>query len=52
VLGIFDRLNERGRTIILITHEQAIAAHARRVVSVSDGSIIADERGERAEAVR
>ncbi len=52
VLGIFDRLNEQGRTIILITHEQAIAAHARRVVRISDGTIIADERGERAEAVR
>ena len=52
VLGIFDRLNEQGRTIILITHEQAIAAHARRVVRISDGTIIADERGERTEAVR
>ncbi|HET6868801.1 MAG TPA: ABC transporter ATP-binding protein [Solirubrobacteraceae bacterium] len=52
VLGLFDRLNEQGRTIILITHEQAIAAHARRVVRISDGTIIADERGERAEAVR
>ncbi len=46
VLGIFDRLNEQGRTIILITHEQAIAAHARRVVRISDGMIVADERGE------
>jgi putative ABC transport system ATP-binding protein len=52
VLSIFDRLNDQGRTIILITHEQAIAAHARRVVRISDGTIIADERGERAEAVR
>jgi len=51
VLGIFDRLNEQGRTIILITHEQAIAAHARRVVRISDGTIIADERGEHAGAV-
>ena len=51
VLGIFDRLNDQGRTIILITHEQAIAAHARRVVRISDGTIIADERGERAEAL-
>ena len=48
VLGIFDRLNEQGRTIILITHEQAIADHARRVVRISDGTIISDERGEHA----
>jgi putative ABC transport system ATP-binding protein len=52
VLSIFDRLNQQGRTIILITHEQAIAAHARRVVRISDGMIVADERGERAEAAR
>jgi putative ABC transport system ATP-binding protein len=51
VLGIFDHLNEQGRTIILITHEQAIADHARRVVRISDGTIISDERGERAGAV-
>ncbi|HTX12236.1 MAG TPA: ABC transporter ATP-binding protein [Solirubrobacteraceae bacterium] len=48
VLGIFDRLNDQGRTIILITHEQAIADHARRVVRISDGTIISDERGEHA----
>jgi ABC-type lipoprotein export system ATPase subunit len=53
VLGILDRLNEHGRTIILITHEQAIAAHARRVVRISDGTIIGDERGSStAEALR
>jgi putative ABC transport system ATP-binding protein len=46
VMGIFGRLNQQGRTIILITHEQDIAAHARRVVRISDGTIIADERGE------
>jgi len=51
VLGIFDRLNEQGRTIILITHEQAIADHARRIVRISDGTIVSDERGERAEAL-
>jgi putative ABC transport system ATP-binding protein len=53
VLGIFDRLNGQGRTIILITHEQAIAAHARRVVRISDGTIVADERGSAtAEAIK
>jgi putative ABC transport system ATP-binding protein len=51
VLGIFGRLNEQGRTIILITHEQTVAANARRVVRISDGTIVADERGEHAEAL-
>jgi putative ABC transport system ATP-binding protein len=51
VLGIFSHLNEQGRTIILITHEQSVAAHAHRVVRISDGAIIADERGEHAGAI-
>jgi putative ABC transport system ATP-binding protein len=51
ILSIFDRLNDQGRTIILITHEQAIAEHARRVVRISDGTIVSDERGEHAGAV-
>ena len=52
VMGIFGRLNEQGRTIILITHEHDVAAHARRVVRISDGTIISDELGEPAEAPR
>jgi putative ABC transport system ATP-binding protein len=51
VLDIFGRLNEQGRTIILITHEQSVAAHAHRVVRISDGTIISDELGEHAGAV-
>jgi putative ABC transport system ATP-binding protein len=44
VMGIFGRLSDQGRTIILITHEQDVAAHARRLIRISDGRIIADER--------
>jgi putative ABC transport system ATP-binding protein len=43
VLGIFDQLSRQGRTIILITHEEEVAHHARRVIRVRDGQIIADE---------
>jgi putative ABC transport system ATP-binding protein len=43
VLGTFQRLNEgEGRTIILITHEQDIAEHARRIVTLRDGDIVSD----------
>jgi putative ABC transport system ATP-binding protein len=44
VMSIFERLSAQGRTIILITHEQHVAAHARRMIRISDGQIVADER--------
>jgi putative ABC transport system ATP-binding protein len=43
VLGLLQKLNEeRGITIILVTHEQDIAACAKRVVTVRDGRIVSD----------
>jgi putative ABC transport system ATP-binding protein len=44
VLAIFARLNTEGRTIVLITHENEVAQHAKRVVRVKDGLIIDDTR--------
>ncbi len=44
LMDVFDRLNEAGRTILLITHEADVAAHAKRVVAVQDGRIISDRR--------
>jgi len=42
VLGIFERLCIEGRTIILITHEDEVAAHADRVIHLRDGLILED----------
>lgn len=43
VLSTFERLNrEHGRTIILITHEEEVAEHARRIIRVRDGLIVSD----------
>ncbi len=42
VMGIFQTLNSHGRTIILVTHEPDIAAHAKRVIHVRDGLIVRD----------
>jgi putative ABC transport system ATP-binding protein len=44
VLRIFARLNEEGRTVVLITHEPDVAAQAKRVIRLSDGEIVEDER--------
>ncbi len=44
VIGIFQELNDAGKTVVLITHESDIAAHAKRVVFVRDGIIWRDER--------
>ena len=51
ILAIFSRLNDEGRTVILITHEDHVAARARRVVRFSDGRVLSDEQaGAREEA--
>ena len=44
LMDVFDRLNVAGRTIVLITHEADVAAHAKRVIGVQDGRIVADRR--------
>ncbi len=43
IMRIFDRLNRGGVTILLVTHEQEVAAHARRAVMLKDGIIVKDE---------
>jgi putative ABC transport system ATP-binding protein len=40
ILAILERLSDEGRTIILITHEHEVAAHADRVIELSDGQIV------------
>jgi putative ABC transport system ATP-binding protein len=44
VLGIFARLNEEGRTVVLITHEPDVAEQSKRVIRLSDGRIVEDQR--------
>jgi putative ABC transport system ATP-binding protein len=45
VLGTFQKLNqEQNRTIIIITHEHAVAEHAQRIIHIKDGLIIEDSK--------
>ena len=43
ILALFDELNEEGRTIILVTHEDDVAERAKRVVRLKDGMLHTDE---------
>ena len=46
VLEILKELNAEGHTVIIVTHDPSVAAHARRIIEISDGDIVADRRTE------
>jgi len=43
IMGVVDELHARGQTVIVVTHEDHVAAHARRVIRLRDGMIERDE---------
>jgi putative ABC transport system ATP-binding protein len=44
IMAILDGLSDEGRTVILVTHDPNIAAHARRIIHIEDGRIAREER--------
>ena len=46
IMKVFEELANHGQTVIMVTHEQDIAAHARRVVVLRDGLVSSDDRRE------
>lgn len=45
IMEIFQKLNEEGHTIVMITHEADIAEHAKRIIHLKDGKIVKDGDG-------
>jgi len=44
IMSIFEKLNNQGHTIVMITHEPDIAKHAKRIIHIKDGRIEKDEK--------
>ena len=44
ILSIFDELNRRGNTLLVVTHEEDVAAHAKRIIRLRDGRVERDTR--------
>src|ERR671911_473689 len=50
IMALFDRLHSAGNTIVLVTHEADVAAHAQRIIAIRDGAVERDVMTERATA--
>ncbi|HEV2644156.1 MAG TPA: ABC transporter ATP-binding protein [Candidatus Elarobacter sp.] len=47
IMRVFESLSDQGQTVVMVTHESDIAAHARRVIVLRDGVVESDERRDR-----
>lgn len=52
IMAIFQKLNDEGHTIVMITHEPDIAEHAKRIIHVRDGKIVEDGNGHRQKKIK
>lgn len=52
IMTIFEKLNDEGHTIVMITHEPDIAVHAKRIMHIRDGKIVEDGNGHKGRSVK
>jgi len=51
IMGLFEEIHNQGNTIILVTHEEYIAEHAKRIIRIRDGVVESDERVSRPKSI-
>jgi len=44
IMALFDRLHQEGKTVVLVTHDQKVGEHAKRMVRILDGEIVSDQK--------
>jgi putative ABC transport system ATP-binding protein len=44
IMGLFQELNSRGKTIVMVTHEPELAAYTKRIITLRDGEIVSDKQ--------
>jgi putative ABC transport system ATP-binding protein len=42
IMGLFQSLNNRGKTVIMVTHEPELAAYTKRIIALRDGELVSD----------
>jgi putative ABC transport system ATP-binding protein len=43
IMGLFQQLNDQGKTIIMVTHEPELAAYTKRIITLRDGELVSDK---------
>jgi len=44
IMGLFQELNKRGKTIIMVTHEPELAVYTKRIITLRDGELVSDKK--------
>ncbi|MCY7363034.1 MAG: ATP-binding cassette domain-containing protein, partial [Ignavibacteria bacterium] len=52
IMGLLEELNQKGNTIIIVTHEEEISQHAHRVIKIRDGLIESDALSKKGNMIR